>query len=117
MGAMRNRESTAAIRTAVFALVLGACASAPRPSAPVVVAPPVPELSLDRKVSLILRLEQQRTLRDPGVEPAPVQSGVGPARTADLEALVRDTDALVRRRAALAVGRIGDARGEPSLAA
>jgi len=117
MGAMRNRESAAAIRTAVFALVLGACASAPRPSAPVVVAPPVPELSADRKVSLILRLEQQRTLRDPGVEPALVQTGVHPARTADLEELIRDTDPAIRRRAALAIGRIGDARGGPSLVA
>jgi cyclophilin family peptidyl-prolyl cis-trans isomerase/HEAT repeat protein len=61
--------------------------------------PAAPVYSLDQRVSWILRLEAQRWLADPGV----------PA--ADLRRLVADTDASVRRRAALAVGRVGDADG------
>jgi len=40
-----------------------------------------------------------------------------PATTADLAALAADTDSVVRRRAALAIGRVGLAEGEPVLAA
>jgi cyclophilin family peptidyl-prolyl cis-trans isomerase/HEAT repeat protein len=85
----------------VLVLAVG-CASAP----PVVVAPappPAPVYSLDQRVSWILRLEAQRWLADPGV----------PA--ADLRRLVADADASVRRRAALAVGRVGDAEGVTAL--
>lgn len=97
-------------------------------------APPVP---LDQRVAWILRLEVQRVLRDPGLPPpglppdasptptpglptevvppvAPV-SKIRPARTPDLEALVHDVDPAVRRRAALAIGRVGMAEGVPLL--
>jgi HEAT repeat protein len=40
-----------------------------------------------------------------------------PATTADLAALAADTDPVVRRRAALAIGRVGLADGEPVLVA
>lgn len=77
------------------------CASAP----PVIVSPPpaAPVYSLDQRVSWILRLEAQRWLADPAV----------PA--ADLRRLVTDADASVRRRAALAVGRVGEPDGVAAL--
>jgi cyclophilin family peptidyl-prolyl cis-trans isomerase/HEAT repeat protein len=40
-----------------------------------------------------------------------------PATTPDLAALAADTDPVIRRRAALAIGRVGLAEGEPVLAA
>jgi cyclophilin family peptidyl-prolyl cis-trans isomerase/HEAT repeat protein len=87
----------------------GGCASGGPPSV-VVVAPPPPP-STDTKVGWILRLEQQRTVRDTSVPAttdaaaAPV-AGLRPARTPDLAELIRDDNALVRARAALAVGRV-----------
>ncbi len=74
-------------------VLASACASAPPVAAPV--APVVPVYSLDQRVAWILRLETQRWLADPAV----------PA--ADLRRLVADEVPVVRRRAALAVGRIG----------
>jgi cyclophilin family peptidyl-prolyl cis-trans isomerase len=106
------------------AAVTTACATAGAPPA----APETPQpaaVSIDRKLGWIMRLEQQRVLRDPGVEaatvpdalapaaaepgdpdaPAPARDVHRPAATPDLGALVLDTDAGVRRRAALAIGR------------
>jgi cyclophilin family peptidyl-prolyl cis-trans isomerase/HEAT repeat protein len=80
-------------------------------------------VSLDRKVAWLLRLEQQRQLRDAAVASAPLRTDSAgrlirkPATTADLAALAADTDPVVRRRAALAIGRVGLAEGEPVLAA
>ena len=88
-------------RWILFALAaLPACASAPVP-APVTVAPPPIVLSLDRRVGTILRLEDQRWLDD----------GAG----SSLLTLISDTDPRVRRRAAMAVGRVGMAAGIPAL--
>jgi len=85
---------------------------------PVVNTPaPPPAVPLDTRVAWILRLEQQRTLRDPGVTPSAGATPPAPARSADLIALLTDTDARVRRRAALAIGRVGDAGGAAPLAA
>ena len=86
------------IRVPVIVAVIGvvlasACASAPPVLEPAVPAAPV--YSLDQRVAWILRLEAQRWFADPAV----------PA--ADLERLVADNVPAVRRRAALAVGRIG----------
>lgn len=95
-------------------------------------APVAKPASVDTKVAWILRLEQQRVLRDPAVTPpageapaapaavtAGARAGGAPAFAAatapDLTALVLDTDAGVRRRAALAIGRVGLAEGVPSL--
>ena len=85
-------------------LVTGACATAPPP------APP--SVTWEDKVGWILRLEDQRILRAeqpqaPSV-PAPGAAGTGTARPApDLIELLADPEARVRRRAALAVGRVG----------
>jgi cyclophilin family peptidyl-prolyl cis-trans isomerase/HEAT repeat protein len=93
-----------ALGTGCLVAVLGAgCAAktaAPPPASP---APPAaPVIPIERKAAWILRLEQQRVLRD---------SSVG----ADLVALTSDADAGVRRRAALALGRIGDLSAVPTL--
>ena len=120
-----------ALIVAFAAVALGqACASKPAPVAPPSPPPPIP---LDTKVAWILRLEQQRVLHDapvataeaggPTAASAPASvtpasaAGFAPARTPDLQVLVADTDPAVRRRAALALGRVGQADGVPSLVA
>jgi cyclophilin family peptidyl-prolyl cis-trans isomerase/HEAT repeat protein len=90
-----------------LAFMTAACASAPpAPSLP----PPPPRPAgptFEQKMAWILRLEDQRVLRDPpqARENAPVEvAGLGPP---DLARLLADDEARVRRRAALAVGRVG----------
>jgi cyclophilin family peptidyl-prolyl cis-trans isomerase len=58
-----------------------------------------------------------RTARPPAASPGPARArGRGRAATgADLATLVRDADARVRRRAALAIGRVGLVEGVPLL--
>jgi cyclophilin family peptidyl-prolyl cis-trans isomerase/HEAT repeat protein len=102
----------------VVSLVYGAmsCASAP-PAAPPAAATAVAANNFEQKMSWILRLEDQRVLRDtsPVVAPAPpvAARGRGPAVISppppipDLGRLLSDGEARVRRRAALAVGRVG----------
>jgi len=101
--------------TIVIALALAAvaCASAP-------LAPPAPAApTFEQKMAWILRLEDQRVLRDPAPavaapEPRVVRRGekapsvpiVAPPPP-DLLRLLSDGEARVRRRAALAVGRVG----------
>jgi cyclophilin family peptidyl-prolyl cis-trans isomerase len=93
-----------------------ACASAPpRPQAPAV--------TFDQKMSWILQLEDQRIERlvpapAPPVTPTRQRRGAPPAApvvTPDLTQLVVDSDARVRRRAALAIGRVGLAEGRRAL--
>jgi HEAT repeat protein len=87
--------------------VLGAgCAAktAPAPIPPAPSAIPAPVIPIERKAAWILRLEQQRILSDPSVG-------------ADLVALMKDADPGVRRRSALALGRIGDTSVVPTLVA
>lgn len=91
------RRSCSVLLTLV---TLSGCASAPVP-APVVVPPPPVVVSLDRRVGAILRLEDQRWLDD----------GAG----ASLLTLANDTDSRVRRRAAIAIGRVGMEAGVPAL--
>ncbi len=104
-------------------LVGGACATVRTP-------PPasVPSIAYEPKLSWILRLEDQRILRDPvapGSEivpralPSAAQSrpAVPPAPSADLTRLLTDADARIRRRAALAIGRVGLGAGAAPLAA
>jgi len=103
-----------------FVAVLGdtACKSVP-PAAGVVTVPVV--VSADRKLSWILRLEQQRMLRDPDVQPrsadptAPRTGRIAPATAADLEQLALDPSLAVRARAVVAIGRVGLADGAPLL--
>jgi len=84
----------------VSVLALSACAPKTQPVAAVPAAPPAPVIPIDRKAGWILRLEQARVLED---------AGLG----ADLGVLAHDPDAGIRRRAVLAVGRVGMAAGVP----
>ena len=85
----------------VLALAVSACAPKTQPPAVVVApAPPAPVIPVDRKAGWILRLEQARVLDDA-------------ALGADLAVLSRDPDPGIRRRAILAVGRVGIPAGVP----
>jgi HEAT repeat protein/cyclophilin family peptidyl-prolyl cis-trans isomerase len=89
------------------------CASAPKVTAPV--------LSYEQKLARIIRLEDQRMLREPPPEPVnppPTgRRGRAPALAPppDLITLLGDPDARVRRRAALGIGRVGLPAGVPPL--
>ena len=93
------------------------CASAPPPVAPTV--------SFETKMSWVLRLEDQRMLRDPApaVAAPPVVKGKKapvlppPPPPPDVIRLLRDPEARIRRRAALAAGRVGLADAAPDLIA
>jgi cyclophilin family peptidyl-prolyl cis-trans isomerase/HEAT repeat protein len=104
-----------------LALVATACASAP--PAPPAATVKVPVISWEEKLGWILRLEDQRILRDPN-PPAPVilapavQSRpaiVAPPPPSDLLRLLTDDEARTRRRAALAIGRVGLPEAVPAL--
>jgi cyclophilin family peptidyl-prolyl cis-trans isomerase len=105
------------LRIVLLLVVLSGCATAP-PPAPVVVPP-------EQKLSAILRLEDQRLLRDPAPAPPPVVAPParrGPAVPApppapDLVTMLADESAQIRRRAALAIGRVGLAEGVAPLVA
>jgi cyclophilin family peptidyl-prolyl cis-trans isomerase len=116
----RDERRPSMMRTTIalaLTLAASACASAPPPP-PVIVPTPTPALSFEQKTASILRLENRRVLRDqapPSDQPAPVAAVppqgapiVGPPPAApDLVRLLSDDEARVRRRAALAVGRVG----------
>ena len=99
----------------VSALSLAACATVP--PAPQVVTPPV--ITWEEKLGWMMRLEDQRILRDPN-PPLPVvlvpatqtqPQIVAPPPPSDVIRLLNDGEARTRRRAALAVGRAGLAEG------
>ena len=90
------------------------CASAPLP-APIVVP-------FDTKMSWIIRLEDQRILRDAAapIPPPPVAPGrrevlPAPPPPPDLLRLSTDEEARIRRRSAIAIGRVGLPDGVPAL--
>ena len=95
---------------AVLPVVTG-CATAP-PPAPAVIP-------FEQKMAVILRLEDQRMLRDapPAVVAPPAPSGRKPRvapvppQLPDLTTYLSDPEGRVRRRAALAIGRVGLAEG------
>jgi HEAT repeat protein/cyclophilin family peptidyl-prolyl cis-trans isomerase len=102
--------SSAPVRRCLFAAlfiaaaVFGASACASAPPAPAAAVPAAPVRSLfEQKMSWMLKLEDTRSLRDPSIE------------SADLLKLLTDPEARVRRRAALAIGRVGLAAGVPPL--
>jgi cyclophilin family peptidyl-prolyl cis-trans isomerase/HEAT repeat protein len=122
------------VRAGIAGLALmvaaGAMRCVPVPTPPPVVtpaAPPPPPVPLDRKVAWLLRLEQQRVLREPAIPepaaPAPPDLVTAASRhlvlaaatTPDLVALAADPDARVRRRAVLALGRVGLPEGAATL--
>ncbi len=98
---------------AALALVTAACASAP-PAPPAISPGP----AFEQKMAWMLRLEDQRVLRDPAplvAPPAPVAAAKGrkpppvagpPTPPPDLIRLLSDDEARIRRRAALAIGRV-----------
>lgn len=106
----------------LFLFVLYGCTTPP----PVVVVPVAP--STDEQLSWILRLEDQRKLADPGQETPSVQVAINisddaesvalpaaPPPRPDLIALATDGAPYLRRRAALAIGRVGLSDGVDTL--
>jgi HEAT repeat protein/cyclophilin family peptidyl-prolyl cis-trans isomerase len=103
-------------------LFAGACASAPPvANPPSSVRPPV--VTWEEKLGWILRLEDQRLIRDPN-PPAQVivvpatkarPAIVAPPPPSDLLRLLNDDEARTRRRAALALGRVGLPEAVPPL--
>jgi HEAT repeat protein/cyclophilin family peptidyl-prolyl cis-trans isomerase len=99
-----------------------ACASAPpAPTPSAAVKPPV--ITWEEKLGWILRLEDQRLIRDPNPPPqvvlAPATKGrpaiVAPPPPSDLIRLLNDEEGRTRRRAALALGRVGLPEAVPAL--
>ena len=101
-----------------FAWALGASACASAPVAPQAAQPAGPPF--EQKMAWILRLEDQRLLRDPAPQVAPASPVPGadakgrktqvvalPPLPPDLVRLLADREPRIRRRAALAVGRVG----------
>ncbi len=117
---------TRSLAPAVLCLLLAGCATT---QAPPPARTPVRQaaVDLDTKVSWMLRLEQERALRVAGASAAEVTGGAAaeaqapaaltfvPATQPDLTAMLVDPDASVRRRAALAIGRLGLSEGVPLL--
>jgi cyclophilin family peptidyl-prolyl cis-trans isomerase/HEAT repeat protein len=98
----------------IAAALSTACASAPPKP------PAAPAITAGQKMSWMLRLEDQRILRAPAPAPPPVVTPPKRAKNApppvvpptpDLATLVTDADPRIRRRAALAIGRVGLAEG------
>lgn len=100
---------------AALSFVIG-CATAPPPAPPVV--------PFEQKMAVILRLEDHRILRDtpPPVVVPPPSGGRKPKvapvapKVPDLTDFLTDAEGRVRRRAALAIGRVGLAEGVTPLA-
>ena len=83
-------------------LLIGACAAAPPEE--------VPPLAVRQKLAVAIQLEQQRVIRPPvgAVVPLPTLApGTPLPPMPDLLELLRDSDARVRRRSAIALGRVG----------
>lgn len=97
-------------------VVIGACATVP-------VTPAARLVPHEQKMAWILQLEDQRLLRLPEPEPPEPQPAGGrrtapaptPVSPADLATLAEDADPRLRRRAAIAIGRVGLREGIPAL--
>jgi cyclophilin family peptidyl-prolyl cis-trans isomerase/HEAT repeat protein len=121
-GADRSRARIHVYLACISAVTLTACASAPPP----VVTPTL--VRYEQKTAWILQLEDQRILRLPPPPPPaepPVQPGrrrskplpppPPPSSSPDLAVLVTDQEPRIRRRAALAIGRVGLREGIAAL--
>lgn len=104
------RAARPPVRVVVLSSLLGMAGCATLPP-----APEVPVISWEQKLSWMMRLEDQRILRVPNPPPPVVLRAatrtqpaiVAPLPPTDLVRLLEDSQARVRRRAALALGRIG----------
>jgi cyclophilin family peptidyl-prolyl cis-trans isomerase/HEAT repeat protein len=111
---MRQTQHVLVLAIAATLGSISGCASAPPP------APP--PISYEQKMAWILQLEDQRLLALPD-PPAAVPAQPRRARDVPpppssepkLARLLTDTDARIRRRAAIAVGRVGLTEGVPML--
>jgi cyclophilin family peptidyl-prolyl cis-trans isomerase/HEAT repeat protein len=99
-----------------LAVFVASCASAPTASR---AAAAVPTITWEQKLGWMVRLEDQRILRDPN-PPTPIvlrpatqrePALIAPGPPSDLIKLLNDNEARVRRRAALAIGRVGLSEG------
>jgi cyclophilin family peptidyl-prolyl cis-trans isomerase/HEAT repeat protein len=110
------------------ALVVPSCMpKTPVATPPSVLAPTIqalpPQEAWEQKLAWIVRLEDQRLLREPNppaqrvLRPATATEPalLAPPTPADLLPLLRDPQARVRRRAALAAGRVGLPEALPAL--
>ena len=112
-----------------FCLALAAASCASAPIAATVVAPPAtvspPDITWEEKLVWMLRLEDQRILKDPDPPPPALLQPATPTTAAvyalpapaDLIRLLTDPEGRVRRRAALAVGHVGLVEGVEPVAA
>jgi HEAT repeat protein/cyclophilin family peptidyl-prolyl cis-trans isomerase len=111
------RRSLSIVSVALCIAPVAACAS--REATVTDAPPPIPVVTWEEKVAWMIRLEDQRILRDPNppppaiLRPATPRSPViiAPPPPTDLIRLLEDPEGRVRRRAALAVGRAGLADG------
>jgi cyclophilin family peptidyl-prolyl cis-trans isomerase/HEAT repeat protein len=120
----RSRGARHCVAVAVV-IIVSACATAPVVP-PVVPASPVDpaRASWEEKLTWILRLEDQRLVRDPNPPPPMVlvpatatrPALLAPPPPSDLIRLLSDEEGRVRRRAALALGRVGLLEGVGALA-
>lgn len=95
---------TSVILTSLAIALAGGCASAPKVVAPV--------LTYEQKLAQIIKLEDQRILRESPPPPPPTtgrgrRRAVPPPAVPDLVPMLGDAEARVRWRAALAIGRVG----------
>ncbi len=104
---MNRVHRATCVLVASAALAAAACATAPP-------ARTAPTISYEQKIAWILRLEDQRILREvppppPAVPARGKRASVQPVPppVPDLGHLISDDEARVRRRAALAIGRVG----------
>ena len=109
---MSGACSIGAAASILAGVIASGCASAPA-------AVKGPTTTFQQKMAWMLQLEDQRVLRVESPPPVAVvpprrgraQPAAAPAITPDLAALIADPEARVRRRAAMAIGRVGLAEG------